>query len=479
MQPSASQFFGLNILPKELQRASIAEEIRTLYQDELKEIFEKNECEDFYGNRNSAWMANFITDRNDPTLSMSRAFQLKQIIIFAKLQDQKITYDEIDSNINLDDNGKLLVETENYLNEKGITLSENLDERITKIAEHAIEHDKQKPALINMKMISKDPVFSYETTSKCRRIFYNIISVIIFPIGLCRLIHRIAGLIVVPSAVMNYEKEQKNLEKILINREDYVSKKISIEVNGKLVDAFVYGRHGTIDNGRWIVNSNPNCTVYEQLLLYPDVFGVHQNMRELDANYIFFNYPGTALSKGMVSRSATRASHQAVMRMFEEKVGANTIITVSASLGGGVSNEAFKDYKLADGVTYVKAPVQTFSKISKIVPLLPTLVGWNLSSISSNKEIPEVVLQTGAEQLNAPQDVQDDFNQDENYNRIPLITAESSLAKHYLKHPEDKPEKVAMFGLPDQPHMAEFSYRENSAILTSRNKKIREFLGEN
>src|SRR5689334_1596037 len=78
------------------------------------------------------------------------------------------------------------------------------------------------------------PIYTHNTESKLWRVVKDIFSIIIFPIGLCRLIHSVAGTLVVQNASLTKRSaaEATELRKEVDLNDAWKVKRISVAVDG-------------------------------------------------------------------------------------------------------------------------------------------------------------------------------------------------------------------------------------------------------
>jgi len=253
-----------------------------------------------------------------------------------------------------------------------------------------------------------NPVYSYETEKKIIRVAKIILAIIIFPIGIYKLIHALVGLIVVPGCLMGrviFRKEISQLRKYLsesdFSENKMKMKRIALKVDGYVIDGMILGTEKTLGNGRWILKTGGNGELYEGAICANSKLA-----DELDSNLITFNYSGVQGSSGMPNRAAMVKAYQAMLNFLEDEdsgIGANEVVSYGHSIGGGVQAEGIEKHELKDGIKYVFVKSKTFSSISdlcsKRIPLLGIIVkllGWNFKTTESSKklEAPEIVIQT-------------------------------------------------------------------------------------
>lgn len=278
------------------------------------------------------------------------------------------------------------------------------------------------------------PIYTYTTENKVWRFAKDIFSVIIFPIGLYRLIHSLAGKIIVPASLYDHaDLKRKNINLI----DEWKLKRISIEVDGYIIDATIMGKASTLGNGRWLLSSNGNCEFYEDKLR-DDSF--KHILSELNGNAIVFNYPGVGSSTGMPNRNAMAKAYCAMLKFLEDQengIGAKEIIGYGHSIGGGVQGDALLCYPLKQDVKYCFVKRQTFSDLDttvshlmhRLLGFLVKVLGWNMSSVESSKKLkaPEIIMQTAD-----VSEYEDISGQSQKIKDDGVIPAEASLAKKLL-----------------------------------------------
>lgn len=298
------------------------------------------------------------------------------------------------------------------------------------------------------------PTYTYNTENRVLRIAKDIFSVFIFPIGLYKLIHSFAGKLILPASLHSEFADQSR--KSLNLSSSWKVKRISVEVDGYMIDAAIMGKASTLGNGRWVLSSNGNGEFYENKL---EDHSFRSILSKLKGNAIVFNYPGVGSSSGMPNRNAMAKAYRAMLNFLEDQekgIGAKEIIGYGHSIGGGVQGEALRLHELKQGVNYVFVKSRTFSDLSiavsqltnRLFGLLIKVFGWNMNSLESSKKLkaPEIIMQTvqTADESNYT-DISLQSNQiiDDG-----VISPEASLAKKLL---EDKqsPENKYFMGIPD------------------------------
>ena len=294
------------------------------------------------------------------------------------------------------------------------------------------------------------PVYKHTIESKVWRVVKDIFSVIFFPLGIYRLIHMAVGkAIIVPAATpqkLGYRPDYAIHQRsnIVVDQQDeWKMKRLSIKVDGYIIDAAIIGRESTFGNGRWVLESNGNGEFYEDKL---NNHSFKQILSKLEGNAIVFNYPGVGSSSGMPDRKAMEKAYRAMLTFLEDKekgIGAKEIIGHGHSIGGGVQGEALQHHKMKDGTKYVYVKSRTFSNLSKVpnhkvLSFATKLFGWDISSVESSKKLkaPEIIIQTAY--VSAPTDLAESSaipvakNQAHKIRDDGIISRDASLAKKLL-----------------------------------------------
>lgn len=311
--------------------------------------------------------------------------------------------------------------------------------------ENAFYNQASYPTVTFEEMASSKPLskltYTYSTENKVWRIAKTIFSLIIFPIGIYKFIHSIIGTIIVPAScpeLMGYKPDHPDQSRKGISLEsDWKVKRISIEIDGNVIDAAIMGRPSTLGNGRWVLSSNGNAEFYEDKLKNIEFKHI---LAKLNSNVLVFNYPGVGASLAMPNRNAMAKAYCAMLKFLEDKkegIGAKEIIGYGQSIGAGVQGDALLSHKLKEDVKYVFVKSRSFSDLSttasyltnRFLGFLVKVFGWNISSVESSKKLkaPEIIMQTAnveyySDISNEPQKIIDDG----------VIPAEATLAKKLL-----------------------------------------------
>lgn len=286
------------------------------------------------------------------------------------------------------------------------------------------------------------PAYVYQTADKVKRIFSSllatILSIMFFPYAMYRLVHYFGGKLMVPSQL---DTKHSGLRKHLVralqgeatesSRYDYftdtcsiqktftaiadafpnqhgdklIAKRISVDVNGRRVDATILGRRKYLQNRRWTLISNGNSATMEDMMadFSPKLVRL---IDEIGTNFLLYNYEGIGASSGYTTRDRMIRDHRAMINFLEDEkngIGAKQIIQIGVSIGGGVQGHAMKFHPLIPGIRYVFVKHQTFSRVSQVPSRLKgwiiKLFGWELSSYTSSIQLekysqPEIIIQS-------------------------------------------------------------------------------------
>jgi Chlamydia CHLPS protein (DUF818) len=245
-------------------------------------------------------------------------------------------------------------------------------------------------------------VYQYNTESKVARIAKLIFFIIIFPVGLCQLLHSLVGALFCLLVRYRRLKLLKNVKILKLNHyiggnsqsgeSPWLYKRFSIDVNGQKIDVMITGKESTLNNGRWLLASCGNGELYEDTLCSHEFKHI---LSSVNSNAIVFNYPGVG-SNGLPNKKAMVNAYRAMLAFLEDKnkgLGAKEIIGYGHSIGGGIQGEALKEHKFNPNINYVFSKSRTFSNLSTVVAdfstksvgFLAKLFGWNIESTFSSK----------------------------------------------------------------------------------------------
>jgi hypothetical protein len=277
-------------------------------------------------------------------------------------------------------------------------------------------------------------------------------------------------------------KHRCNENEVPSQLEPWKYKRISVQVDGCLIDAMLIVRDSTAENGKWFLHSNTNSDFYELHKHYTTT--AKKLAFSLDTNILLFNHPGVGASQGSFTRETIAKTYQTMLHFLEDKergIGANTIIAKGFCLGGNIQGEALKDYELQPEIKYVFIKDRSafdFSKAASRVSLcwigkLLDLCGWNMDTLSSSKRLVnahEILLHTAgvtaAEQITDPDLLIDDG----------VLAKEETLGYHILKNQDQsftkKLENTTVLGIPEF-HCNSLSH-DTLSVLSKKIKVILE-----
>ncbi len=302
----------------------------------------------------------------------------------------------------------------------------------------------------------------YETTiqNKALRVTKAIASVILFPWGIGRLLHRAASRHCLPASTMNRSDADECRVILASDDPNRVYKRICVKVDGMQIDGMIIGTKETLENGKWILPTLGNGQQYESCIGKDD--DLPRLAAETGSNLLVFNYAGVGRSSGWASRRSAVKSYRAMLRFLEDEkgIGAKQIISYGHSLGGGVQSEALKRHKMVEGIKYAFIKSRTFSNMRRAgagiagagLGAIIKIFGWNLGSPTSSMKLasPEIILQTA----NENEAISDG-----------LISAKASMW-YRLRSPKAKiahPEQKAFLGVTET---------HNDTLLDSTRKRI-------
>ncbi|MBJ7449563.1 MAG: hypothetical protein JHC93_04310 [Parachlamydiales bacterium] len=257
--------------------------------------------------------------------------------------------------------------------------------------------------------------FEFRTETRTLRTLKKVFSVIIFPIGIYKLIQVIAGKLIVQSsspAMLDRSADLHNQIRNQINLEsEFKYKRFTMDVDGYQIDATLVGRASTFDNGRWTLSTLGNADLCENSLAGPEF---RKMLSELNSNGIIFNYPDVGSSTGLPNRKSIAKAYTAMLNLIEDKnkgAAAKEVIGWGHSLGGAVQGDSIRSHKFKDDIKYVFVKRQTFDELSRTITdlisksskaagtalsFLTRILRWNQNTQKYSKELkkPEIILQT-------------------------------------------------------------------------------------
>jgi len=295
-------------------------------------------------------------------------------------------------------------------------------------------------------------ICTFNTEYKVITIAKQLLSTLMFPLGIYRLLHSFVGkFLLLPAstpALLGRVSNHADISRSKIHLDgDLKYKRFTVEVDGYKIDAVIVGKASSLTNGRWMLVSNGNSQLYEDLLSGDS--DVKRILSAINGNALLFNYPGVGASSGLPNRYAMSKAYQTMLTLLEDKIdgiGAKEIIGYGHSIGGGVQGDALETHKLKSDVRYVFIKGRTFSTLSTVVStrknpflgLVVKILGWNMSSIDSSKklQVSEIILQTTDDRSVAIHDG--------------VIPAEATLAKALLECNECPKENKVFIALQEK-----------------------------
>ena len=254
--------------------------------------------------------------------------------------------------------------------------------------------------------------YEWNTESKVGRVVRQILSIICFPIIVYRLLHELAGKIIIlastPSRINRTENYVVDTRKNIQLNGEWKYKRITIGTDGNKIDLLIFGKSETLGNGTWTLVSNGNAEFYEEKACSD---GFKTFLTKTQSNAIVWNYPGVGASTGHPTRDEMAKAYQAILSFLEIELGAKKIIGLARSIGGGVQSDARAAHTFKDDVKYVFTEIQTFSTLAEeayslfsnksvvlatVAQLLIQALGWNMNPAQTSKKlaVPEIILQT-------------------------------------------------------------------------------------
>lgn len=253
------------------------------------------------------------------------------------------------------------------------------------------------------------PLYIYQKKSAFSSFAKDLFSVLIFPIGLYRLVQNLGGkFALLPSSnpkLMNLPPDYPHRIRCSIDLNHvWKIKRFTLETGRFKVDAAIIGKPNTFENRRWVLATNGNGGFYENKL---QSNSFHRFLEELDSNAVVFNYPNVGSSTGSPNRSQMKQSMIAMLNFLEDEkhgIGAKEIIAHGHSIGAGVQADATLEHSFKKDIRYVFIKSRTFSSLadiasnlnSKIAGLLIRFFNWNMDPVHSSMQLthPEIIFQT-------------------------------------------------------------------------------------
>lgn len=261
--------------------------------------------------------------------------------------------------------------------------------------------------------------YTWKTESQAWRIFKSVASIIIFPIGIYKLLHGLAGLAVLPGSPMSRIRRVR--EQMHSYRQVYIHpdnprkyKRVTLQVDGYKIDTVFMVQPENMANRRWLVSAGGNAEFYEYQLAGDRVTRMGD---ALQANILVFNPPAVMCSSGLLpQRKAMEKAYRLMIHFLEspyvnaagETVSlADEIILAGHSIGGGVvADTLLSKHKFNPQANHAAAFSRTFKDLSTAadtlilrgVGLIVKILGWNMNPARAARKtkMPHVVMQTGS-----------------------------------------------------------------------------------
>lgn len=250
-----------------------------------------------------------------------------------------------------------------------------------------------------------------KTLAKIRRVAWNIFSIVVFPVGIGRLIGKVGklvvSLIILPAAEMyNLDKKKaqyaknhdpellekiKEIEQLHQGREEFLKTPSNHATQTTLqtaddvkIDtvAVCNEKQSQIPEKeqKWIIFLNGNAMCYEK-----NLDGLVKLAQVTDANVLSGNYRGVMRSEGL----ATSAHHLVldaeamIQHLLDQGVQPKNIMIHGWSLGGAVAAEAAA-YHQEKGNEMHLCSERSFASVAEVVKtMFPGKLGWVLSKFPS------------------------------------------------------------------------------------------------
>jgi hypothetical protein len=278
-----------------------------------------------------------------------------------------------------------------------------------------------------------------------------------------QIVSTVIGYAVYPATTAFSKRDLKEAEARLfshVNKNGFVTQKISLHKSGVTYDATIIGHKDTINNGKWVVNALGNCMAMENSL---DNFASENYAN--GANTLMINGPAVGNSRGYPTRYQMGAGFEAGLQFLEKEVKATHIVFQGLSLGGGMMGEATLAHEFdTTKFKYLGISDRTFSRLSDIaavfVPFIATvaffLTGAELDSVAGAEKLKKLNIEHVIIQ----------HNSDKNQGTDGVIPDRVALA------PKLEAASTRTFLLsPRIPHNGNLPYD----IRTTLNEKIKEF----
>lgn len=256
--------------------------------------------------------------------------------------------------------------------------------------------------------------YSWNTTSCAKRITKVVLKIIIFPIGLYELLHGLAGLVILPSSVVclswwfknKMHQSRRQIDLQTSGPDGWVYKRITLQFDSLKVDTVIAGQRKNIDNGRWMISVGGNFDFYERTIIH----GAGRPIASAcDSNIVFFNYPATMCSSGVLpGREKMEKATRGVIRFVCDKfggLGAKEVIAYAHSIGGGVIGDVISNPRFDPQVPFAILLSRTFCNLAAAAKhlvcapaaSLVKALGWNFKPAEALRRntCHSIIVQTG------------------------------------------------------------------------------------
>jgi hypothetical protein len=257
---------------------------------------------------------------------------------------------------------------------------------------------------------------SRTTLDKVIAVAKILFSIIVFPVGLYKLLKLIAGYCILPAATLTLFKlwhpllDPKQLFAAELTADfskDWKIQRVTVQVDGCPIDVALVASNETLDSDRWSLFCNGNGTLMEAELAraFLNPASSHSLSKTFRSKAVFFNYPSVGLSKGYPCKQTLIKAYRAVLSYMEEGLGAKEIICHGHSLGGGIQAEALSAHSFKQDIRYALIFDRTFGRLSDTAASLTkrSFIGrlikglqWELDTIKNLQSLqaPQLIIQS-------------------------------------------------------------------------------------
>lgn len=217
----------------------------------------------------------------------------------------------------------------------------------------------------------------------------------------------IIGYLVYPAAIKSLSTQTRDYfakyctkEMQRLETENFITKKISLNVSGIQYDAILISHKDTIENGNWTINALGNNMAMEFLISRKAKENFNNN-----SNTLLVNGPSVGQSGGWPTRYQFGAGFEAGLQFLEREVKAHHIIMEGLSLGGGMMGEAIINHDFTEGIekgiNYLSITDRSFSRLSTIAGALVSrivepmfhITGTELDGVAAAQKLSQLGIQ--------------------------------------------------------------------------------------